>query len=199
MHSKRPDDPQPHEITQLLKAWSAGDKMALNELLPLVYKDLHRLAQRRMALERDDHTLQTTALVHEAYMRLVDSKQATWKDRAHFFGVCARLMRQILVDAARSRRALKRGADARVVELDQAMTASAEPAVDLIVLDDALNALTAFDAREGQVVEMRIFGGLSVVETAAVLQISNDTVTRDMQVATAWLRRELGREGGDRT
>jgi RNA polymerase sigma factor (TIGR02999 family) len=188
MYSKRPDDP-PHEITQLLKDWSAGDKIALNKLMPIVYEDLHRLAQRRMALERDDHTLQTTALVHEAYMRLVDSKQATWKDRAHFFAVCARLMRQILVDAARSRRALKRGADVRVVELDSAMTASAEPAVDLIALDDTLNALTAFDARKGQVVEMRIFGGLSVEET----------VTRDMHMATAWLRRELVREGGNGT
>jgi len=168
----------------------------LNELVPLVYDDLHRLAQRRMTLEREDNTLQTTALVHEAYMRLVDSKQATCKDRAHFFAICARLMRQILVDAARSRRALKRGADLRAVELDEAMTALAQPAADLISLDDALNALTLFDARKGQVVEMRIFGGLSVEETAGVLHISSDTVTRDMHIATAWLRRELGRESG---
>ena len=163
--------------------------------MPLVYPDLHRLARRHMAGERDDHTLQTTALVNEAYMRLVDSKQATVKDRGHFFAICARLMRQILVDAARSRRALKRGADFRVVELDEAMAAMAAPAVDLIALDDALNALTAFDARKGQVVEMCIFGGLSAQETASVLQISTDTVTRDMHLATAWLRRELGREG----
>ena len=139
--------------------------------------------------------LQATALVNEAYMRLVDSRKANWKDRAHFFAVCARLMRQILVDAARSRRAAKRGADVRVVELDEAMAASAGPGVDLIALDDALNALTAFDERKGQVVEMRIFGGLSVEETAGVLQISSDTVTRDMHLATAWLRRELGSEG----
>ena len=187
--------PSPHEITTLLQAWGAGDKGALDKLMPLVYRDLHRLARRHMAGERDDHTLQTTALVNEAYMRLVDCKQATLKDRGHFFAICARLMRQILVDAARSRRALKRGADFRVVELDDAMAAMAAPAVDLIALDDALNALTAFDARKGQVVEMRIFGGLSAQETASVLQISTDTVTRDMHLATAWLRRELGREG----
>jgi RNA polymerase sigma factor (TIGR02999 family) len=185
----------PREITQLLKAWSAGDKKALDELMPLVYDDLHRVARRHMAGEREGHTLQTTALVNEAYVRLMDSKQATLKDRAHFFAVCARLMRQILVDAARSRRALKRGADVRVVELDEAMASPAQPVVDLIALDDALNALIAFDERKGKVVELRIFGGLSAEETAGVLRISTDTVTRDMHLATAWLRRELGREG----
>jgi RNA polymerase sigma-70 factor, ECF subfamily len=184
----------PQEITRLLKAWSAGDESALDELMPLVYNDLHRVAHRHIAGEREDNTLQTTALVHEAYLRLVDSKQATWKDRAHFFAVCARLMRHILVDAARSRRALKRGADVRVVELDEVMAAPAKPPVDLIALDDALNSLSAFDARKSQVVEMRIFGGLSAKETAGALQISTDTVTRDMHLAMAWLRRELGRE-----
>jgi len=187
--------PSPHEITELLHAWSNGEQSALDQLMPLVYDDLHRLAQRHMAGERDDHTLQTTALVHEAYVRLVDSKEATWKDRAHFFAVCARLMRHILVDAARSRRALKRGADLTIVELDEAIAALAEPAVDLIALDLALDALAAFDARKSQVVELRIFGGLKVEETAEVLKISTDTVTRDMHLATAWLRRELGREG----
>jgi RNA polymerase sigma factor (TIGR02999 family) len=187
--------PSPHEITQLLQAWSQGDQSALDALMPLVYDDLHRLARRHMAGEREEHTLQTTALVHEAYVRLVDSKQATLKDRAHFFAVCARMMRHILVDAARSRRALKRGADLTVVELDEALAAPAEPAVDLIALDHALSALTAFDARKSQVVEMRIFGGLSAGETAEVLKISTDTVTRDMHLATAWLRRELGRAG----
>jgi RNA polymerase sigma-70 factor (ECF subfamily) len=186
--------PPPHEVTELLRAWSAGDKGALNELMPLVYEDLRRLARRHMASERQGRTLQTTALVHEAYVRLVDSRKADWKDRAHFFAVCARVMRQILVDAARARHALKRGANVRVVELDEAMAASAEPATDLIALDDALNALTVFDARKGQVVELRIFGGLSAEETAAVLRISTDTVTRDMHLATAWLRREMGRE-----
>jgi RNA polymerase sigma-70 factor (ECF subfamily) len=147
-----------------------------------------------MALESEGQSLQATALVHEVYLRLVDSKQITLKDRAHFFAVCARLMRQILVDAARSRRALKRGADLRLVELDEAMTAPAGPAVDLVALDDALNALIALDERKGQVLEMRVFGGLSAEETACVLQISTDTVTRDMHLATAWLRREMGRE-----
>jgi RNA polymerase sigma-70 factor (ECF subfamily) len=187
--------PTPHEITLLLKAWSEGDKGALNELIPLVYNDLHRVARRHMAVEREGHTLQTTALVHEAYVRLVDSKKATWKDRSHFFAVCARVMRQILVDAARARRTLKRGAEVRVVELDEAMAAPAAPAVDLIALDDALNALTTFDERKGQVVVMRIFGGLSAEETAGALQISTDTVTRDMHLATAWLRREMSRGG----
>jgi RNA polymerase sigma factor (TIGR02999 family) len=186
--------PPPHEITQLLKEWSAGDKSARDRLIPLVYDDLHRLAQWHMAGEGEDHTLQATALVHEAYLRLVDSQQANWKDRAHFFAVSARLIRNILVDAARSRRALKRGADPRMVESDEVMTASAGPAVDLIALDLALDALTALDPRKSKVLEMRIFGGLSAKETAGVLQISTDTVTRDMHLATAWLRRELGRE-----
>jgi RNA polymerase sigma-70 factor (ECF subfamily) len=186
--------PTPHSITELLKAWSAGDKDALDELMPLVYDNLRRVARGRMSLESEGHSLQATALVHEVYLRLVDSKQVTLKDRAHFFAVCARLMRQILVDAARSRRALKRGADLRLVELDEAMTAPAGPAVDLVALDDALNALIAFDQRKGQVLEMRVFGGLSAEETACVLQISTDTVTRDMHLATAWLRREMGRE-----
>ena len=186
--------PSPHEITQLLQAWSNGEQSALDRLIPLVYDDLHRLAQRHMAGEHNNHMLQTTALVNEAYVRLVDSKQATWRDRAHFFAVCARLMRHILVDAARSRRALKRGADVTIVELDETIAAPAEQAVDLIALDHALDALAAFDARKSQVVELRIFGGLKVDETAEVLKISTDTVTRDMHLATAWLRRELGRE-----
>jgi RNA polymerase sigma factor (TIGR02999 family) len=189
--------PPPHDITQLLTAWSAGNKGALDKLMPLVYDDLRRVARRQMAGEREGHTLQTTALVHEAYVRLVDSKQVTWKDRAHFFSVCARVMRHILVDAARSRRALKRGADLRVVELDETMAAPAASGVDVIALDQALHSLTAFDARKGRVVEMRIFGGLSAEETAEVLQISTDTVTRDLHMATAWLRRELSREIGN--
>jgi len=189
-----PMELSPSEITQLLKAWGAGDRTAFDKLMPLVYDDLRRVARRHMRLEREGHTLQTTALVHEVYLRLVDSQKATWTDRAHFFAVCARLMRQILVDSARSHRALKRGAGIRLVELDDAMAAPAEQGVDLIALDDALSGLTAFDARKGQVVEMRIFSGLSAQETADVLQVSTDTVTRDMHVAVAWLRRELGRE-----
>jgi RNA polymerase sigma-70 factor (ECF subfamily) len=186
--------PAPQEVTRLLLAWSGGDESAIEQLVPVVYQELRRLAHRCLNRERPDHTLQATALVHEAYVRLVDSKQADWKDRAHFFAVCARLMRHILVDAARSRRALKRGSDLRVVELDEAMPASVGPTVDLIALDDALNALAAFDDRKSQVVEMRIFGGLSAEETAGVLRISTDTVTRDMRLAASWLRRELAGE-----
>jgi len=180
-------------ITQLLRAWSGGEQSALDQLVPLVYDDLHRLARRHISGERDDVSLQATALVNEAYLRLVDSKQATWNDRAHFFAVCAKVMRRILVDAARSRRALKRGAGLTVVELDEALVAAQEPAVDPIVLDRALDALASFDPRKAQVVELRLFGGLKVNETAEVLKISTDTVARDMNLATAWLRGELGR------
>lgn len=181
------------EITQLLRAWSEGEQSAFDQLVPLVYDDLHRLARRHMSGERDDNSLQATALVNEAYLRLVDSKQATWNDRAHFFAVCAKLMRRILVDAARSRNALKRGAGLTVVELNEALVAAEEPAVDPVALDRALDALAAFDSRKAQVVELRLFGGLKVNETAEVLRISTDTVARDMNLATAWLRRELGR------
>ena len=170
--------PSLHEVTQLLKTCGSGDKGALNKLMPLVYEDLRRIATRHMGNRREGHTLQTTALVHEAYLRRIDSKQVSWNDRAHFFAIGARQMRLILVDAARSRRALKRGGDVRVVELDEAMSAPATPLLDLIAQDEALNALTAFDARKGQVVEMRIIGGLSVEETAGVLRVSMDTITR---------------------
>lgn len=186
----------PDEITKLLKAWSSGDKSVLERLMSLVYHDLHRLAERQMAGEREDHTLQTTALVHEAFLRLVDSNQATWQDRAHFFAVCARLMRNILVDAARSRRSLKRGADFRIVELDEAIATPVKQAVDIIALDLALNKLRGFDERKSQALELRIFGGLSVEETATILRVSTDTVTRDVHLATAWLRRELRGEPG---
>jgi RNA polymerase sigma-70 factor, ECF subfamily len=186
--------PSTHELTQLLKACGSGDKGALKKLMPIVYEDLRRVAKRQMANEREGHTLQTTALVHEAYLRLVDSKQATWQDRAHSFAICARQMQQILVDAARSRRAWKRGGDVKVIELDEAMAAQAKPLLDVIALDEALTAISAFDERKAKVVELRIFGGLSLEETANVLHISTDTVTRDLNAATAWLRRELGPE-----
>jgi RNA polymerase sigma factor (TIGR02999 family) len=185
-----------HQITLLLKDWSAGNKSALDELMRLVYGDLRRLAHKRMASERENHTLQTTALVHEAYMRLFDSNEATWNDRTHFFAVCARVMRNILVDMARRDHARKRGGDLKFVELDEGMAESVGRTVDLVALDDALSALSAFDTRKSQVMEMRIFGGLSARETAEVLQISTDTVTRDMHLATAWLRHEL--RGEDR-
>jgi RNA polymerase sigma factor (TIGR02999 family) len=188
--------PSQHEIIRLLKAWSTGEKNAVHKPMPLVYDDLRWLARCRTAGERQDRTLQTTAPVHEAYLRLVVSSQATWSDGAHFFAVCAEIMRHILADAARSRRALKRWGNLRIAELEEAMAAATEPAVDLIALDDALNALTAFDPRKSQVLDMRI-GGLSAKETAKVLRISTDTVTQYLHLATVWLRRKLGREDWD--
>ena len=148
-----------HEVTQLLRAWSEGDHEALDKLTPLVYEELHRAAHRYMAQERPGHTLQTTALVNEVYLRLVDIREVTWQDRAHFFAVCARLMRRVLTDFARSRGYLKRGGDSPHVALDQALLVSLEPPADLIALDDGLNALAAFDPRKSQVVELRFFGG----------------------------------------
>ena len=148
-----------HEVTQLLRAWSEGDHEALDKLTPLVYEELHRAAHRYMAQERPGHTLQTTALVNEVYLRLVDIREVTWQDRAHFFAVCARLMRRVLTDFARSRRYLKRGGDSPHVALDQALLLCLEPPADLVALDDGLNALAAFDPRKSQVVELRFFGG----------------------------------------
>ena len=186
----------PAEITQLLQAWNQGDQSAIEKLVPLVYDELHRLAQRYMADERPEHTLQTTELVNEAYVRLVDSAHADWESRAHFFAVCAQVMRRILVDWARSRQALKRGAGVRALDFEEALarealTVAKLPGTDLVAIDDALNSLTAFDQRKGQVVEMRFFGGLSVKETAEVLKISPETVQRDWKFARSWLQREL--------
>src|SRR5579884_1547100 len=168
-----------HEVTELLQSWSQGDRSALEKLMPLVYDELHQLARHYMSDERPDHTLQTTALVNEAYVRLVDSAHANWENRTHFFGVCAQLMRRILVDWARSRQALKRGGDARALDLQEALAAGIEPGTDLVAVDDALNSLAAVDSRKSQVVEMRFFGGLSVNETAEVLKVSPETVQRD--------------------
>ena len=183
--------PQSEQITQLLQSWSQGDQSAIEKLVPLVYGELHRLAQRYMSDERPGHTLQTTALVNEAYLRLVDSTHANWESRTHFFGVCAQVMRRILVDWARSRQALKRGGDVSALDLDEALAAAKEPSTDLVAVDDALMALSAIDRRKGQVVEMRFFGGLSVKETAEVLKVSPETVQRDWKLAKSWLRREL--------
>jgi len=185
-------DAPTHQVTQLLQAWSDGERGALDRLLPVVYAELHRLAQHYMAHERPGHTLQTTALVNEAYVRLVDTERANWRNRAHFFGACAQVMRRILVDWARTRQALKRGGEQRPLELDEAL-AAVEPDADLVALDDALNALSELDPRKGQVVEMRFFGGLSVEETAEVLKISPETVMRDWKFAKSWLRRELNK------
>ena len=186
--------PSGHQVTQLLKAWSEGEPTALEKIMPLVYRELHGMARRYMAHERPGHTLQPTALVHEAYVRLVDSAQASYENRAHFFAVCAQVMRRILVDWARSRQAQKRGGDVPPLELDEALVVGEEPGRDLVALDDALKVLTAQDARKGQVVELRFFGGLSVEETAAVLKISPETVMRDWKFAKSWLRRELSKE-----
>jgi RNA polymerase sigma factor (TIGR02999 family) len=182
------------QLTQLLQAWSQGDQAALEELMPVVYNDLHRLAQRYMADERPGHTLQATALVNEAYLRLLDSAQPSWQSRAHFFAVCSRMMRRILVDWARSRKALKRGSDVPPLELQEAVAITGRPGTDLVAIDDALQALAAMDSRKSQIVELRFFGGLSVKESAEVLQVSEETVMRDWKLAKSWLRRELGKE-----
>ena len=181
------------DVTRLLRAWSNGDSEALNALTPLVYEELHRRAHWYMRREHADHTLQTTALVNEAYLRLVDLQQVSWRDRAHFFALASRVIRHVLVDAARSRRSLKRGADASPETIDENVLVSMTPPADIIALDDALQALAAIDDRKNQVVELRFFGGLTVEETAEVLSVSPETVKRDWKLARAWLRRELRR------
>jgi RNA polymerase sigma factor (TIGR02999 family) len=183
------------QITQLLQAWSEGDEGALELLMPIVYEELHRLAQRYMADERPGHTLQATALVNEAYVRLANAGRGGWHDRAHFFAVSARVMRRILVDWARSRRAQKRGSDVPALELQENLAvAGGKSGNDLIAIDDALTTLATLDSRQSQIVEMRFFGGLSVKETAEVLTVSEETVRRDWKVAKSWLRRELSLE-----
>jgi len=183
--------PASHDVTRLLKAWTAGDERALEKLTPLVYEQLHRVAQRCMAGERSGHTLQTTALVNEVYLKLVDCGQMNWQDRAHFFAVSAQLMRRILIDFARSRSYQKRGGAAPHLSLDEAPSLCTEPAANLVALDDALKALAAVDERKSKVVELKFFGGLSVEETAEVLRVSSETVVRDWRLAKVWLLREL--------
>jgi RNA polymerase sigma factor (TIGR02999 family) len=180
----------PHEITRLLLEWRKGDPSALDKLMPLVYAELRRLARYYMAGERPGHTLQTTALIHEAYLRLVDHQEMEWQNRAHFFAVAARAMRRILVDHARTRDAAKRGRGARKMSLEDA-AALAERPPELIALDEALSDLASVDPRKSQVVEFRYFGGLSVEETAEVLGISPVTVMRDWNTAKAWLLRAI--------
>jgi RNA polymerase sigma-70 factor, ECF subfamily len=181
-----------HEITRLLVDWRKGDQAAFEQLIPLVHDELRRVAHRHMAHERAGHTLQATALVNEAYIRLIDVRQVNWQDRAHFFAMSSRLMRRILVDFARSKGYQKRGGGAQKVTLDEALIVSAEARHDLVAIDDALNALAVVDPRKAQVVEMRFFGGLPVEETAEALKVSVDTVMRDWKLAKAWLLRELG-------
>ena len=184
------------DISQLLRAWSDGDQLALDELTPIVYAELRRLAHRYMRGERPAHDLQTSALVNEAYIRLVDYKRMQWQNRAHFFAVSAQLMRRILVEHAR-RRNLKRGRGVHHVSLDEAVLVGVDPGVDLVALNDALNTLARVDPRKVQVIEMRFFGGLSVEETASVLKVSAVTVRRDWSSAKIWLYRELTGETDD--
>jgi RNA polymerase sigma factor (TIGR02999 family) len=190
------DPPSTHEVTRLLVSWCEGDEAALGQLMPLVHGELLRLARNYMARERPGHTLQPTALVNEAYMRLVDWKNVRWQNRAHFFGVAAQMMRRILVDFARRRPALKRDGGARLVTLGEADGLPHESPADLLTLDEALDALAAFDPRKVAIVELKFFGGLSVEETAEVLKVSPTTVMREWAKAKAWLYRELSGTGG---
>ena len=183
--------PSSREVTGLLQAWSRGDEEALQKLMPLVYQQLHAAARRYMARERPGHTLQTTALIHETYLRLVDVRQVKWQNRAHFLAICAQLMRRILIDFARSRGYQKRGGAVPHVNFDEALLVTAQPDFNLVALDDALNRLALVDGRKSRVVELRFFGGLGVKETAEVMKISVDTVMRDWKFAKVWLLREL--------
>ena len=183
--------PSPAAVTELLRAWSDGDDGALEQLIPLVEVELRRLARGYMARERPDHTLQTTALVNEAFVRLTDARQVRWQDRAHFLGISARLMRRVLVDYARRRGFHKRGGDAQRVTLQDDLVRTPDPAFDVVALDRALEALAKFDMRKSRIVELRFFGGLSVEETAELLSVSPDTVKRDWRLAKLWLLREL--------
>lgn len=189
----------PPQITQLLAEWNGGDQAALDRLLPLIYEELRRQAHHRMRHERAGHTLQTTALVHEAFVRLVDYRNVRWQDRAHFFAVAAQLMRRVLVDHARSRRRLKRGGGAFRVTLGAESAMSPQRSQELLALDEALVRLAATDPRKARVVEFRLFGGLSNEEVAEVLKVSINTVTRDWNMALAWLRRELTSQYDPRT
>ena len=184
----------PHEITRLLHAWGSGDASALERLMPVVYNELHRLARHYMAGEQPGQTLQTTALVHEVYLRLVDANNINWQDRAHFYAICARLMRRILVDFARSRNYQKRGGHSPHIELEAAVTVSAVVSSELLAVDEALKQLAKLDRRKSEVVELRFFGGLTVEEVATALKVSPETVLRDWKLAKAWLLRELSHE-----
>src|SRR5437588_713163 len=187
---RAPMTPTSHEVSQLLVAWGNGDKTALDQLMPLVYDELHRLAHQHMRRERPGHTMQTSGLVNEAYLRLIDQKRVHWQNRAHFFGIAARLMRQILVDEARRRSYAKRGGGAIQLTLDEA-TVTQEQSANVIALDDALKGLEQIDSRQSRIVELRFFGGLSIEETAEVLKVSPGTVMRDWTLAKAWLRRQM--------
>ena len=183
--------PASHEVTKLLKDWGDGDKSAQDKLMPLVYDELRRLAHQYMRRERPGHTLQTAELVNEAYVRLVDQSQIQWESRAHFFGIAARLMRQILVDRARRRNFAKRGGGAIRVSLNEATAVAQEQSASVVALDDALKSLEKIDPRKSRIVELRFFGGMSIEETAEALSVSPGTVMRDWTFARAWLRNEM--------
>lgn len=186
-----------HQVTHLLRAWCAGQESALDELIPLVYEELHRAARRYMSLENSGNTLQTTALINEVYLRLVDFPEITWQNRAHFFAVCAKVMRRILIDMARARHAGKRGGGAGNLEFDETLFAPEAISSELLALDEAMTRLAELDERKSQVVELRFFGGLSVEESAEVLRVSPETVKRDWRLAKVWLFRELRAETGN--
>jgi RNA polymerase sigma factor (TIGR02999 family) len=190
-HDAGAHDAGAHEVTRLLQAWGAGDPGALDQLFPSVYHELRRQARRYMDREHEGHTLQTTALVHEAYLRLVDQRSARWESRTQFFAVAAQVMRRVLVDHARARGAARRGGAAVGVALDEATAAAPEPAEDVVALDEALTRLATFDPRQARVVELRYFAGLGIAEAAEVLGVSRATADRDWAMARAWLRREL--------
>ncbi len=184
-------NPQPQEVTQLLVAWSNGDRVARDRLMSVVYPELHRLAHHYMKRESPGHTLQTSALVNEAFLRLVDQREVQWRNRAHFFGIAAQMMRRILVDYARNRHYAKRGGGKPPLSLDEALIISDERSAEVVDLDETLERLAEIDQRKSQIVELRFFGGLSIEETAEVLAVSPGTVMRDWTLAKAWLRREM--------
>lgn len=184
-------EPDPREFTQLLVSWRNGDKSALDEMTPVMYDELRRVARRLLSAERSDHTLQPTALVHEAYLRLVDQRSVDWRNRAHFMGVAASMMRRILINYAHAHKAAKREGDAAAISLEDALGVFTNPRVDLLQLDFSLDRLTELDARQGKVVELRYFGGLSIEETAEVLGISPATVKREWGTARLWLMQQL--------
>jgi RNA polymerase sigma-70 factor (ECF subfamily) len=187
-------DPPSQDVTELLVSWSNGNQAARDQLMGVVYDELHRLARRYMRRESPGHTLQTSALLNEAFLRLVDQKNVQWQNRAHFFGIAAQMMRRILVDHARSRSYAKRGGGARTLSLDEALIVSDARNEEVVNIHEALERLTEFDARKGQIIELRFFGGLSIEETANVLGVSQGTVMRDWTLAKAWLRREMSPE-----
>jgi len=183
-----------HEVTQLLFEWSEGNQAALGKLMPMVYKELRRLAHQHLSKERKGRTIETSDLVHEAYLRLVDQRRVRWRNRAHFYGIAAELMRRVLVDRARRRRRIKRGGSATRITLDQGMVISEPPRVDVIAIDEVLTKLAQIDQRKARIVELRFFGGLEVAEIAAFLELSETTVMRDWKMAKAWLHRALSNE-----